>query len=165
MKSQELIAALKQGSQSRFEVAQNELQTVADLEIQITSDLKAERDAGFDEGLAQVAAPGDKQFSLDELNAEVKAAVDPLNAQIMDKNVQIESLQNDLSSAKNQVSELQARVEELQNAPAVPQQPAVDEAAIRADERAAFKAELKAQYEAQQVAETDSETGFKSLLD
>ncbi len=122
MKYQELLAPLKQSAQARLDEisgkvdgAKAEVESFNTLDVGFAAELKSEKDASYDEGFkdaqAKAGTPSeDKQFTLDELNAELKAATDPLNAQIADKNVQMESMQADMKS-------MQSQIDELKNAP------------------------------------------------
>ena len=106
----------------------------AALEAALPAELKAARDAGFAEGVAQTGV--DKIYNQAELDAKIEEATAALKLQL------------DESALK--ISELEAKVGEID--------------AKVAEAVAAMKADLLAQYEAQQVAESSSETGFAALL-
>jgi len=104
----------------------------------VEDEKKVEFDKGFDEGVKQNVAPGDKIYSQEEMNAELA----PRDAKIAELTAQVEA-------DAAMIAALEAKLAL-----------ATDGAAAVA----AFKAELLAKYEEQQVAETSGEVGFKELL-
>jgi hypothetical protein len=102
----------------------------------IVDEKKVEFDKGFDEGVAQGTVPGDKIYSQEEMDAELK----PRDAKIVELGEQAVALQAALDGAKAELA--------LAGPAAV----------------AAFKVELKAKYVEQQVVESATETGFADLL-
>lgn len=129
----------------------------SDFEDKLQEEKKISRDEGFDEGVLQNAKAGDKQFSLEELNEEIKprdakiaeltSKQEPLEAKVEELTKQNDQQTADLKAAQTQVEALDEKIKT-----------GVEQGI------AAYKTELRSKYEEQQVAEQQGETGFADLL-
>lgn len=143
----DILGTLKDKAQIELASANEQVDVLRTLETEIDAEKKNERDAGFDEGLAQVSAPGEKVYSAEELEAEMA----PLKADIQMLKDQLVVSETKGSTLELQIAELQGQVADAKDATDA-ELAAAGKAAVEA-----FKVQVRAAYKAQQDAESMAE--------
>jgi phosphoglycerate-specific signal transduction histidine kinase len=102
----EILGGLKDKATQAVADANTELDTLRNLETEIGDEKQAAHDAGFQEGLSQASAPGDKVYS----QADMDAVVNPLNDQIVGLKNQLVDSETALTGLQGQLDPLMAQV-------------------------------------------------------
>lgn len=151
----EILDGLKEKAAVAVTAATEHAGILATLGMEIDAEMKAERSAGFDEGLAQVAAPGDKVFSNEEMEAELQ----PLRDDIASLKGQLVASDTKVATLEGQAVDLQAELAASKELTAAE----VEAAAKGAVE--SFKADVRAKYAEQQVLESAAEAELAKAFD
>lgn len=106
MAVKEQIAILKQNIMDDMAELQQELKVVEQMETDYDAELNAEYVRGFDEGVKQVTTPGDKIYSEEELQAELK----PLNEKLAVLESKVAELEQAAQGHATQVAELEGQI-------------------------------------------------------
>lgn len=143
MESSQILAGLKSKRESQLaqvEAMQSDVKSEIDqidqLTTAITDEKKAEHEAGFQEGLNQSTAPGDKVYSDEEMEAELK----PLREKITALEGQAEEQATKVAALEEKVAAAETAA---QNATSAMETAIVDKKAAQ-DELAAIKADMQA---------------------
>ena len=84
--------------------AEVDVKELAEMMDMNTAELKAAKDAGFDEGVAQNSSPGDKIYSEADLQAELA----PLKDKMVDMQAQMDSISAQLKTAEGKLVSVDA---------------------------------------------------------